>query len=276
MPARPGLPRRARARARAPRCGSSRRRWSVSTSTNLGGRQRRDGPRPRRATTTPRARSTSPAGTCSAGRRPARLPRCSAACSASGFPLYFAVPLGSVDEMTDYVAARRVGGHPPLPAQDRRRPARGRRAYAARRRGDRCRTTSWSPTRTAAGGCRTRSSRLARSRRSPRVFLEQPCPTLEECLDRAQRTTLPMVSTSRIHDVHTLLRAYEAKAMEAINLKVSKVGGLTQAQADARPRAGARAAADDRGHVGRRPRDGGGRAPRREHASPTRSSRCRS
>jgi L-alanine-DL-glutamate epimerase-like enolase superfamily enzyme len=30
-------------------------------------------------------------------------------------------------------------------------------------------------------------------------------------------------------DVRTLLRAYEAKAMEAVNLKISKVGGLTAA-----------------------------------------------
>ncbi len=45
-----------------------------------------------------------------------------------------------------------------------------------------------------------------------------------------RRTTMPMVLDESIYDVHTLLRAYEAKAMEAINLKISKVGGLTSAR----------------------------------------------
>ena len=45
-----------------------------------------------------------------------------------------------------------------------------------------------------------------------------------------QRTTLPMVLDECIRDVQSLLRAYEAKALEAFNLKISKVGGLTKAK----------------------------------------------
>jgi L-alanine-DL-glutamate epimerase-like enolase superfamily enzyme len=63
-----------------------------------------------------------------------------------------------------------------------------------------------------------------------RVYLEQPCRTLEECLIVRQRTTLPMVLDEVITDPQSLLRAYEAKAMEAINLKISRVGGLTKAK----------------------------------------------
>jgi L-alanine-DL-glutamate epimerase-like enolase superfamily enzyme len=62
------------------------------------------------------------------------------------------------------------------------------------------------------------------------VFFEQPCPTFEECLIVRQRTTLPMVLDECIRDVPSLLRAYEAKALEAFNLKISKVGGLTKAK----------------------------------------------
>ncbi len=62
-----------------------------------------------------------------------------------------------------------------------------------------------------------------------RVFLEQPCATLEECLIVRERTTLPMVLDEVITDPHALLRAYHARAMEAINLKISRVGGLTKA-----------------------------------------------
>ena len=45
-----------------------------------------------------------------------------------------------------------------------------------------------------------------------------------------ERTTLPFVLDECITDVHALLRAYGACALEAFNLKISKVGGLTQAK----------------------------------------------
>ena len=63
-----------------------------------------------------------------------------------------------------------------------------------------------------------------------RVYLEQPCPTLEECLYVRRLTTLPMVLDEIITDVGSLLRAFQAGGMEAINLKISKVGGLTRAR----------------------------------------------
>ena len=63
-----------------------------------------------------------------------------------------------------------------------------------------------------------------------RVYLEQPCPTLEECLYVRRLTRLPMVLDEVISDVSTLLRAHQAGAMDAINLKISKVGGLTRAR----------------------------------------------
>jgi L-alanine-DL-glutamate epimerase-like enolase superfamily enzyme len=65
---------------------------------------------------------------------------------------------------------------------------------------------------------------------SPRTFYEQPCASLEECLYVRRLTTLPMVLDESITDVHSLLRAWSAQGMEAINLKVSKVGGLTRAK----------------------------------------------
>ena len=77
-----------------------------------------------------------------------------------------------------------------------------------------------------------------------------------------------MVLDECIHDVQSLLRAYEAKAMEAFNLKISKVGGLTKAKLMRDLAVAARPAGDDRGHVGRRHRHDGRLAPRREHAEP--------
>ena len=60
-----------------------------------------------------------------------------------------------------------------------------------------------------------------------RVFFEEPCKTLEECVYVRQHTSLPMVLEEVITDVNTLLRAFNERAMEAVNLKISKFGGLT-------------------------------------------------
>src|SRR5436190_16695123 len=65
---------------------------------------------------------------------------------------------------------------------------------------------------------------------SDRVYFEQPCPTLEECLYVRRLTTLPMVLDEVITDVSALLRAFHAGGMDAINLKISKIGGLTRAR----------------------------------------------
>jgi len=63
-----------------------------------------------------------------------------------------------------------------------------------------------------------------------RLRLEQPCPTLEECLSVRRVSTLPMVLDEVITDLPTLLRAVEADAMDHINLKIGRVGGLTRAR----------------------------------------------
>ena len=63
-----------------------------------------------------------------------------------------------------------------------------------------------------------------------RVYYGQPCATLEECLYVRQHTTLPMILDEVITDVPSMLRAWEAGGMEALNLKISKFGGLTGAK----------------------------------------------
>ena len=63
-----------------------------------------------------------------------------------------------------------------------------------------------------------------------RLRLEQPCPTLEECIAVRRLTTLPMVLDEVITDLPTLVRAVAADAMDHVNLKVGRVGGLTRAR----------------------------------------------
>jgi len=62
------------------------------------------------------------------------------------------------------------------------------------------------------------------------VYIEQPCKTYEECLTIRRRTARPFVLDENIDGIHMLLRAFGDGAMDAINLKISKVGGLTKAR----------------------------------------------
>lgn len=62
------------------------------------------------------------------------------------------------------------------------------------------------------------------------VYIEQPCPSYEECLVTRRRTALPFVLDEVITGTDTLLRAIADGAMDVINLKISKVGGLTRAR----------------------------------------------
>lgn len=62
------------------------------------------------------------------------------------------------------------------------------------------------------------------------VYIEQPCLTLDECLVVREHTRLPMVLCEVITGIDVVLRAYERRAMDVVNLKFSRVGGLTKAK----------------------------------------------
>lgn len=72
--------------------------------------------------------------------------------------------------------------------------------------------------------------RVAAAVRDIDVYLEQPCLRYEECLAVRQHTDRPMILDEVIDDVAEVLRGYQDKAMDVINLKISKVGGLTKAR----------------------------------------------
>ncbi len=72
--------------------------------------------------------------------------------------------------------------------------------------------------------------RVAAAVRDVDVYLEQPCKHYEECLAVRQHTDRPMILDEVIDDVLLVLRGYRDKAMDVINLKISKVGGLTKAR----------------------------------------------
>jgi len=74
------------------------------------------------------------------------------------------------------------------------------------------------------------AARVVRAVRDVDVYIEQPCLSYEECLAIRRRTDHPFVLDEVIDSVETLLRAHADGAMDVINLKISKVGGLTKAR----------------------------------------------
>ena len=60
------------------------------------------------------------------------------------------------------------------------------------------------------------------------VYIEQPCLTYDECLAVRRQCSHPFILDETIDDVGMLLRARSDLAMDVVNLKISKFGGLTK------------------------------------------------
>jgi L-alanine-DL-glutamate epimerase-like enolase superfamily enzyme len=70
--------------------------------------------------------------------------------------------------------------------------------------------------------------RVAKAVREVDVYIEQPCLTYEECLAVRRQCDHPFVLDENIDDLGILLRAKADLAMDVVNLKISKLGGLTK------------------------------------------------
>jgi L-alanine-DL-glutamate epimerase-like enolase superfamily enzyme len=70
--------------------------------------------------------------------------------------------------------------------------------------------------------------RVVRAVRDVDVYIEQPCLTYEECLSVRRHTDHPFILDEVIDGVDVLLRAKADLAMDVVNLKISKFGGLTK------------------------------------------------
>jgi L-alanine-DL-glutamate epimerase-like enolase superfamily enzyme len=144
------------------------------------------------------------------------------------FVLYRAISQQSPDEMAASVAGYRsqgyrrfqlkVGGDPDVDIE------RIRAVAAVLESGDKLiadANTGW-PMHEAA--------RVVRAVRDVDVYIEQPCLSYEECLSIRRRTDHPFVLDEVIDSVDMLLRAGADRAMDVVNLKISKLGGLTKAR----------------------------------------------
>jgi L-alanine-DL-glutamate epimerase-like enolase superfamily enzyme len=71
--------------------------------------------------------------------------------------------------------------------------------------------------------------RVIRAVRDIDVYIEQPCRTYEECLAIRRHCDHPFVLDEVIDSLAPLLRGHADGAMDVVNIKISKFGGLTRA-----------------------------------------------
>jgi L-alanine-DL-glutamate epimerase-like enolase superfamily enzyme len=144
-------------------------------------------------------------------------------------PIYVAVPLGSPDDMAAFVTRERSTGIRVFQAKIGDTAAR-----------DAERIEAIAPVLGAGdtiladangGWSRQEAIRFARAVEGTRnVLLEQPCADFESCLAVRHRTTLPMVLDEIVVTLGDLVRGIAAEAMDHVNLKIGRVGGLTRAR----------------------------------------------
>lgn len=141
-------------------------------------------------------------------------------------PLYRAISQESPEQMAAKVAGYRaegycrfqlkVGGDPDVDIE------RIRTVAAKLQPGDRLVADA------NTGWVQHEAIRVAKAVRDVDVYIEQPCLTYEECLAVRRQIPHPFVLDENIDDLGVLLRAKADLAMDVVNLKISKLGGLTK------------------------------------------------
>jgi cis-L-3-hydroxyproline dehydratase len=80
------------------------------------------------------------------------------------------------------------------------------------------------------GWLKHEAMRVVRAVKDLDVYIEQPCRTYEECLSVREHTDHPFILDENIDSLQALMRAHQDRAMDAVNIKISKLGGLTRAK----------------------------------------------
>jgi L-alanine-DL-glutamate epimerase-like enolase superfamily enzyme len=145
---------------------------------------------------------------------------------AEDVPLYRAISQETPEQMAAKVAGYRgegyrrfqlkVGGDPDVDIE------RIRQVAAQLQAGDRLVADA------NTGWVQHEAVRVAKAVRDVDVYIEQPCLTYDECLAVRRLIPHPFVLDENIDDLGNLLRAKADLAMDVVNLKISKLGGLTK------------------------------------------------
>jgi L-alanine-DL-glutamate epimerase-like enolase superfamily enzyme len=142
------------------------------------------------------------------------------------FPLYRAISQESPELMANHVDKYRsegyrrfqlkVGGDPDVDVD------RIRAVSKKLQRGDRLVADA------NTGWLMHDAMRVVRAVQDLDVYIEQPCLTYEECLSVRRHTNHPFILDETIDGVDVLVRGKADEAMDVVNLKISKLGGITK------------------------------------------------
>jgi len=143
------------------------------------------------------------------------------------FPIYEAVPLDSPESMAAFVQRRGAAGIKRFQLKVGNRPlddaARTRAVVEAA-------TSDTIVIADSNGGWNLLDARIAMNAMSDLpVFVEQPCRTTDDCALAARHSNLPLVLDESIVTLTDVYEAKRAAGAASINIKISRVGGLTAA-----------------------------------------------
>ena len=80
------------------------------------------------------------------------------------------------------------------------------------------------------GWLKHEAMRVARAVSDVDVYIEQPCLRYEDCLSIRRNVSHPFILDEVIDGIPEILRASNDLAMDVVNIKISKFGGLTKAR----------------------------------------------
>ncbi len=72
------------------------------------------------------------------------------------------------------------------------------------------------------------AARVVRAVEDLDVYIEQPCETYGECLSIRKRISNPFVMDENINSLGMVMQGHADNAMDVVNLKISKLGGMTR------------------------------------------------
>lgn len=146
----------------------------------------------------------------------------------SDFPVYWSVSQGRPDEMVTEIGERRAQG---IRSWQLKVGGRDTDVDIERIRAALTATGEDQVVLDANGGWLSHQAlRIAHAYRDCNVAIEQPCESYEECLAVRRATSLPFVLDEVIDGVGPFARAHSDGAMDVVNIKIGKVGGLTKAK----------------------------------------------
>jgi cis-L-3-hydroxyproline dehydratase len=143
------------------------------------------------------------------------------------FPLYEAVPLASPHEMADFITARRKEGIGRFQLKVGNRPEDDiARATACAEAGE-GKTIIIAD---SNGGWNILDAQLAmRGMEDLPIYIEQPCRTTQDSMIAHRQSRLPLVLDESVTNPTELFEAKNVAGAMSVNIKISRVGGLTKA-----------------------------------------------